>query len=288
MFLIFDTETTGFAHYSKPAGDSAQPHMIQFAAALYDPATNSVIQKAEYLIRTVDGSPVPTKASGVHGITTEILERDGVPAHMMYEPLAAIFERASQVVAFNVKFDSLVLRAFCAKLGRPDLLAGKSIHCAMLEMKDVLRMPGKFGDFKWPSLAESYAFVTGGEEIENAHDALADVEATVVVYAWLLQYNTLCGNPAEAKPFRRPELNSTKVTTTTIQPSVWQWSPGAPAAAEREIVVAPPPAARAENFPVPAAGGGDGPGPAPETPKPKYKSLPTLGAYGSNQFELPL
>lgn len=284
MFLIFDTETTGFAHYGKPAGDSAQPHMIQFAAALYDPATNSVIQKAEYLIRTVDGSPVPTKAAEVHGITTEILERDGVAPELTYEHLRELFFRVTRIVAFNVKFDSLVLRAFCAKLGRPDLLAGKSIHCAMLEMKDILKIPGKFGDYKWPSLAEAYAFVTGGEEIENAHDALADVEATVVVYAWLLQYNTLCGNPAEAKPFRRPELNSTKVATIIPMPLT---NPPIKTIGE-QILIVPPPAARAENFPVPAASGGDGPGPAPETPKPKYKSLPTLGAYGSNQFELPL
>lgn len=213
MFLIFDTETTGFAHYKKPPGDFAQPHMIQFAAALFDPAENRVVRAAKYLIRTVNDAAVPEGAANVHGITTEILRRDGTAPDLAYQNLRELFFRVQRVVAFNVKFDSLVLRAFCAKLGQPDLLAGKSIHCAMLEMKDILKIPGKFGDYKFPSLAEAYAHVTGGEEIEDAHDAMADVRATVVVYSWLTQFY---GYGKGVQPFRRPELTATFDTVINL------------------------------------------------------------------------
>lgn len=255
MFLIFDTETTGFAHYKKPPGDPAQPHMIQFAAALFDPAENRVVRAAKYLIRTANDSPVPEGASNIHGITTEILRRDGIPARMIYPPLVALFERAQRVVAFNVKFDSLVLRAFCAKLRQPDLLDGKSIHCAMLEMKDILKLPGKFGDYKFPSLAEAYAHVTGGEEIENAHDAMADVRATVVVYSWLLwQFGIAQGQGT----FRRPDLTATFDTVpelpqvppaATTNESIWM--PAEVREGLARIPIIPPHPNRAANFPVP-------------------------------------
>ena len=305
--------------------------MIQFAAALFDPAENRVVRAAKYLIRTVDDSAVPDGAAKVHGITTEILRRDGIPARMVYQPLAAMFERAQRVVAFNVKFDSLVLRAFCAKLGRPDLLAGKSIHCAMLEMKDVLKIPGKFGDYKWPSLAEAYAHVTCGEEIANAHDAMSDVRATVVVYSWLIWYYGIAQGQGT---FRRPELTATfdtAINLTSVGPAspaelpadsnyCAATVPEPPVASPAALLAAPTASAELPAMyvrrPTDLFTGRAGPAPQnPELPTGSaaaipltkeeyelYNKLPAwfakkvaaakeakkLGAYGSNQFELPL
>jgi hypothetical protein len=137
--------------------------------------------------------------------------------------------------------------------------------------------------------------VTGGETIENAHDALADVEATVVVYSWLIQFY---GHDKGVQPFCRPELavNSPTVTTPELQstlpivtPELKAASPSIEAAARfsRQFYETAPAATISV---VPAAYGGDGPGPAPELPQdsnsmPKHK---TIGKYHADQLQLPL
>ena len=55
----------------------------------------------------------------------------------------------------------------------------------MVESKILL---GTRGDYKWPSLAEAYFFMFR-KEVENAHDAGADVQACKEIYLWIQEYN---------------------------------------------------------------------------------------------------
>ena len=54
-------------------------------------------------------------------------------------------------------------------------------HC-----NDVLKLPGKYDSYKWPTLAEAYRHFTG-KELEGAHDALVDSEACLVVFRGLVE-----------------------------------------------------------------------------------------------------
>jgi DNA polymerase III epsilon subunit-like protein len=48
----------------------------------------------------------------------------------------------------------------------------------------ICKLPGKYGDYKWPKLQESHLHFFG-KEFEGAHDAMADVRACAAVY-WAL------------------------------------------------------------------------------------------------------
>jgi len=52
------------------------------------------------------------------------------------------------------------------------------------------RIPGKFKDFKWPKLIESYQFLFN-ESFDGAHDALADVRACARVHRHLIENNLI-------------------------------------------------------------------------------------------------
>ena len=70
--------------------------------------------------------------------------------------------------------------------------------CTKDETTGVLQLPGKFGNYKWPSLAEAYAHYTGGKEIEGAHDAMVDAEACLEVFKHLVQDGDIVLHPAAA------------------------------------------------------------------------------------------
>ena len=79
MYLIFDTETTGLPkNWSAPITDSDNwPRAIQIAWQLHDDMGNC-IEHEDYLIRP-DGFDIPFDAERIHGISTELAQRDGLP-----------------------------------------------------------------------------------------------------------------------------------------------------------------------------------------------------------------
>ena len=79
MFLIFDTETTGLPkRWNAPLSDTENwPRCIQIAWQLHD--NNGVlIEHEDYLIQP-EGFNVPYDAEKIHGISTELASKDGVP-----------------------------------------------------------------------------------------------------------------------------------------------------------------------------------------------------------------
>ena len=61
------------------------------------------------------------------------------------------------------------------------MLDFKSLFCTMKSSTNLCRLPGRYGNFKWPKLTELYKFLFN-EEMEGAHDAMVDVRATRKCY----------------------------------------------------------------------------------------------------------
>ena len=51
----------------------------------------------------------------------------------------------------------------------------------MLSSMPVLKLPGRYGNYKWPKLEEAYKFLVDPAGFEDAHDALVDVKACAAV-----------------------------------------------------------------------------------------------------------
>ena len=85
MFLIFDTETTGLPkRWNAPLSDTENwPRCIQIAWQLHD-NKGVLIEHEDYLIQP-EGFNVPYDAEKIHGISTELASKDGVPLEDVIE-----------------------------------------------------------------------------------------------------------------------------------------------------------------------------------------------------------
>jgi DNA polymerase III epsilon subunit-like protein len=184
MILVFDTETTGKADFNAPIEASHQPHIVQIGAQLLD--DQYTVRGEINLIVKPNGWTIPEEVSRVHGITTEIAETFGFELEHVAEQFGRMVSRSHVLVAHNFSFDSLLIHAEWHRLAYndPPFEDDQVKFCTMHESTDIVRIPGKYGDYKWPSLQEAHQFAFG-EKFEGAHDAMADVRACARLYKWL-------------------------------------------------------------------------------------------------------
>ena len=183
MILVWDCETDGLANMRTGATDPAQPNLVQLCGMLMDGRTHCVAMVNE--IVKPDGWVISDKVAKIHGITQEMALEHGKPLWSVLWQWERLVRNANIRVAHNLEFDDLVVETAYFRLGVPYPLKNHAGYCTMLESKDLVQIPGRHGDFKWPKLTESYKHFFG-EDLEFSHDALVDVRACARVY-WAIQ-----------------------------------------------------------------------------------------------------
>lgn len=175
-FLFFDTETTGVPrNYNAPSSDIQNwPRLVQLAWILTDDKGNRIHSSS--LIVKPDGFTIPTDAAKVHGITTEIAMKEGIPLGKAINQFIEDLNTATYIVGHNIDFDKKIVGAEMIRLGMKDIMDSKKSFCTMQSSLDFCRIPGKYG-YKYPKLQELYKKLFGCE-FDNAHDAMSDIEAT--------------------------------------------------------------------------------------------------------------
>lgn len=173
MFLVFDTETTGLpTSWQAPASDVENwPRIVQLAWQAFDLRGRKMLARSQ-LIRP-DGFTIPREAEMVHGISTSVARRKGVPVAEVLEAFMEPLADASVLVAHNFKFDANVLGAEFHRLRLRDPFSRKTHICTMEAATEYCALPGPYG-FKWPRLPELH-FSLFGKRVKEAHDAAADV-----------------------------------------------------------------------------------------------------------------
>lgn len=196
MKLFYDTETTGLPDWKSPSEAEHQPHIVEIGAALLDDELN-IIERYEAIIKP-DGWVIPGEMTAIHGISHERAMDEGVSEQEAVEAFLALHDKGSLRIGHNASFDDRILR-IALKRYFDDELADQfkegSKFCTMWESLNIVKLPPteamqkrNMRGPKKPSLAEAYQFFTG-EEIVNAHRAMADVEATIAVYKGILEWN---------------------------------------------------------------------------------------------------
>ncbi len=171
--LYFDCETTGTIPKSIPPLDRC-PHIVQIAALLECDERGEI--GSMNLIVAPDGFEIPDGATAVHGKSTAMALECGLPLRAVMAIFSQLTRRADQIVAHNVDFDLGMAGFEFRRLEAPNISAALPNYCTMLGMKDICKIPGNYGDYKWPKLMEAYEFLFG-EKFDDAHDALADLRA---------------------------------------------------------------------------------------------------------------
>jgi len=182
MFLIFDTETTGRPPKGTPFTDTrAWPRAVQIAWQLHD-EKGELIEHKSFLIRP-EGFNIPFEAQKIHGISTQLAEKEGVPLETALEEFEKALEKAQFLVGHNLAFDIDVLSAEFIRKGKNfNQLRSKPVVDTMTEVTAAYcKLPGgKGGRYKFPRLTELYEILFE-ESFAQAHNATADVEATARV-----------------------------------------------------------------------------------------------------------
>ena len=180
MYLFLDTETTGIPrNYDAPASDLRNwPRLVQLAWVLTDAQANE-ISAAEYIVKP-EGFVIPKDAAKIHGITTERAQSIGVGLQSVLAEIVASIQKASVLVAHNMRFDEKILGAELMRSGHPDLVGSKNRTCTMHSATNFCRLPGPYG-YKWPTLQELHLKLFN-ETFTGAHQALVDVRACAKCY----------------------------------------------------------------------------------------------------------
>ncbi|MDD5510645.1 MAG: 3'-5' exonuclease [Dehalococcoidales bacterium] len=95
--------------------------------------------------------------------------KTGIEAYLSFGP----------ITAFNLSFDLQVLY-------KHGVRAGHTWPCLMLTTKDILKLPGRYGDWKYPKFSEAYNWFfpeTPFEEKHRAgHDAIHEAKLAYALY----------------------------------------------------------------------------------------------------------
>ena len=188
MYLIFDTETTGLPkRWDAPITDTDNwPRCIQIAWQVHD-AMGILVEHQDFLVRP-DGFNIPYDAEQIHGISTALAEKEGVPLAEVLEKFNLALSEAKFIVGQNVGFDVNIMGAEFHRLQVANSLQELPVLDTCTEETATLcQLPGgRGGKFKLPTLTELHEYLFK-EPFNESHNATADVEATTRCFLELVR-----------------------------------------------------------------------------------------------------
>lgn len=186
--MAFDIETNGLPDYNLRARDPLQPHIVQLAAILAKD-DGTIIETYNQICRP-DGWEITEELTAIHGITHAKALEVGIDEKEVATKLFSMIKQGTVIIGYNVRFDKFIARI---ALRRFDIFTDaddaywKALNtfCAMQPMTNICKLPGqKPGKYKFPKLQESYRHAFK-KEFSGAHDAMADLKATLELYFWI-------------------------------------------------------------------------------------------------------
>ena len=186
MFIIFDTETSGFPSSKKHAKDQAW--ICQLTVAIYDEEG----ELAEYVDSYIkpEGRQIHPGAQKAHGLSVEFLADCGEDERIAITNMnALISDHAGMIhaaVAHNIDFDMPMINYAAARTHQPNTLLNFPQFCTMKNTVDLCQLPfarRSYGTqkYKWPKLEELYKFLHG-TQMEGAHNSFHDVAGTAACF----------------------------------------------------------------------------------------------------------
>jgi DNA polymerase III epsilon subunit-like protein len=180
-YLFFDTETTGLPlNYRAPVTDLRNwPRLVQLAW-IVTADDGRVLANRNTIIKPV-GFIIPEAAAAIHGISNERALVAGADLCEVLEDftLAGVGTKCDtmQLVAHNMAFDEKIVGAELLRCKMFNWLPEARRICTMQATTDFCQLPGLYGGYKWPKLAELHQKLFG-EDFAEAHNAAADIQAT--------------------------------------------------------------------------------------------------------------
>lgn len=199
--LVFDTETSGL----NPIDDI----VVQLGFVLHNTENGKDEMVGNFIRTPAQDFEIPKEASDVHGITTHEARQYGLPMDVILNTFTQALLACDVVVGHNVNFDIefinneylMVLEQNNGWPPRFDTMI-KNIEVCKVPLSEnqraaMERHRNPDGTFDWepnggwpkyrnPNLMTTYKHYFG-EEFDGAHDAMADVRATLAIFLKMME-----------------------------------------------------------------------------------------------------
>lgn len=176
MYLVFDTETTGLPdRFNAPWTDTDNwPRLVQLAWVEYDKDGKETFRYNQII--QPDGYTIPQNSINVHGITNEKAAEEGIPMQDALSEFKKALERTDYIIAHNIDFDLAIMGCEFYRMSMDNNLDKIFPIDTSKQTTKFCKIPGRRGSYKYPTLTELHKKLFN-QGFDNAHDALADVEA---------------------------------------------------------------------------------------------------------------
>jgi|GEM_PF-621765 len=176
LYLFFDTETTGLLNRDSIRKNLlGWPRLVQLAWVICDEDGQIYHEVCETIIP--DGFEIPSSATEIHGITTQMAYSTGKKLEDVLIRFLSEAKDADFLVGHHISFDLNVIVRELLNLGMENPLRNIQTICTMNSSKDYCGIKGSSG-LKYPSLLELYRHLYG-TDYKGQHNALKDILATV-------------------------------------------------------------------------------------------------------------
>lgn len=183
MFLTFDTETSGKIDFDESPTTPGQPRIVSMGMVLFD--DDGVEVSDFHAVIKPEGFAIPADTVAIHGITTEYALKYGMSYDAAWYLAETLMYQADHILIFNESYDrNMTNIESWIRHGNDSYLQNnqKKIRCMMQVMAGMMKLPGYYGDYKWPKLDEAYEFLFH-EKPTGAHNSVNDARAT----GWIAQ-----------------------------------------------------------------------------------------------------
>jgi DNA polymerase III epsilon subunit-like protein len=173
--LIFDTETTGLPTNKRQSALSKPnnwPHIVSISWVILDSQTSKVIKEENHIVKPLNWT-IPEEATNIHGITNEMAENGEELSKVIRQFMS---DPCDIIVAHNAEFDmNVLINAIVWDLGMEPPKFPRYL-CTMELSKNMCKLPGRYRDYKFPSLKELYFHVFAKRPDESRlHGSMYDV-----------------------------------------------------------------------------------------------------------------
>lgn len=191
--LCFDTESTGLPDHKAPSDHPDQPHLVEIGAILYDVEAGMARATFSMIVQPTWQGEVPEEALRIHGISSALAARVGVPLNVVVRAFAELMSLGDLTIAYNAGHDRKIMKTAWLRSGgaregfdntwRPDLvrdIARRATSVCQMPPTEAMKARTSF-KFKTPKLIEAYPILFG-ESFKGAHGALQDCRAALRVW----------------------------------------------------------------------------------------------------------
>ena len=220
--MFIDTETTGLPiDKNVPYTNGVNwPRLVQISWILTN-ADGEMMFSYDFIIRPEHFS-IPYESTRVHGITNTRARADGHKLTKVLKIFLNYLNQADIIVGHNVDFDINVIAAELYRKGLSTDIVTKPRVCTMKLGTNYCMIEGRYG-YKYPKLTELY-YALFQEHFYGAHDAMADVTATMHCYFGLIEVFT-SQSPMSSQSLHLYRVDMLTDMMCPVDVDVWAYSP---------------------------------------------------------------